>query len=42
VKISKTSEIVRDLRAAIQKQTPKQKLAVRVALRRTYGLPEGK
>jgi hypothetical protein len=37
-----TSQIVRELRTAIQQQTPKQKLTLRAALRKFYGLPEGK
>jgi hypothetical protein len=42
MKLYTTSQIVRDLRKAIQQQTPKQKRALRAALRKIYRLPEGK
>lgn len=37
-----TSQVVREVRKAIQQQTPKQKLEIRAALRKLYGLPPGK
>jgi hypothetical protein len=42
MKLYTTSQIVRELRTAIQQQTPKQELALRAAIRKIYGLPEGK
>jgi hypothetical protein len=42
MKLYKTSEIVLDLRKAIQRLSPEQKLALRAALRKIYLLPEGK